>query len=372
MTGRERLLSAIKLQPTDRVPISTYELVGYNSHAFENNTSSYKRLMDTIRAKTDCVCMWDLRSNHTVMQSSFPAQIEWHTKRGDNYTDTHRVLHTPKGELTSAYRVYDDVHTTWMFENWCKSVDDVDKLMSVPFEPLIFDGSDYARIQGEVGDNGIIMNSVGDASNYGLLEFMEFGEGMVWALTETEHFAKVLDEMHRRIMINLENMLKTRTVDLYRICGPEVMTPPYMPPTYFSRFVVPYVKEMTELIHSYGGLVRFHCHGNIAKVLDDILACGTDSMDPCEGPPDGDITLGELKKRTRGQMCLFGNLQLKLLEQATPAEVRETVIRCMEDAKEGGGYVIMPTAAPINVPLSPQTEENYHVFIETALEYGKY
>jgi hypothetical protein len=44
----------------------------------------------------------------------------------------------------------------------------------------------------------------------------------------------------------------------------------------------------------------------------------------------------------------------------------------MASAKEGGGYVIMPTAAPFSSPLPKKSEENYLHFIETALEYGKY
>ena len=44
----------------------------------------------------------------------------------------------------------------------------------------------------------------------------------------------------------------------------------------------------------------------------------------------------------------------------------------VDDAKKGGRYVIMPTAAPINVPLSPITERNYGIFIEAALKYGNY
>ena len=32
----------------------------------------------------------------------------------------------------------------------------------------------------------------------------------------------------------------------------------------------------------------------------------------------------------------------------------------------------MPTASPINIPLSSKTEANYKTFIKTALEYGAY
>jgi len=119
-------------------------------------------------------------------------------------------------------------------------------------------------------------------------------------------------------------------------------------------------------------LSRIHCHGKINQVLDDILLCRVDALDPCEAPPDGDITLRELKEKTSGQLCLFGNLQPRLLEHGTAYEVRDAVRQCMEEAKDGGGYVIMPTSAPINTPLSPITEENYLAYIDAALEYSKY
>ena len=44
----------------------------------------------------------------------------------------------------------------------------------------------------------------------------------------------------------------------------------------------------------------------------------------------------------------------------------------MDQAKAGGGFVLMPTAAPINLPLSPNTEANYKEFIDAGLEFGGY
>jgi hypothetical protein len=104
-----------------------------------------------------------------------------------------------------------------------------------------------------------------------------------------------------------------------------------------------------------------------------ILETGCDGLDPCEPPPDGDIALDEVKRRCLEKgVSVWGNIELKLLEQGMPDEVRAEVRRIMSQAKEGGGFVLMPTAAPINLPLSPATETNYRVFIETGLEFGKY
>lgn len=371
MTSRGRILTALAGGEPDRVPVSTYELVGRNSRAFENNDPSYAPLMRVIREKTDCLCMWEPGSNETFLGSAHPVDMETVVERGDGATVTRRVLHTPKGDITSAVKVFDNVHTTWQLEHWCKSPADVDRALSIPYLPPDYDVSDYARAAGEVGEGGVIMDSLADPL-WMAADLMEFGDYTLWALTEPEHFTRTVEVMRGRCLENLRRRLDARTVDLYRICGPEYATPPYLPPEFFDAHVTPHATEMITMIHEAGALARFHCHGKIGQVLDMIARTGADGLDPCEAPPDGDIELAEVKVRVGGRMCLFGNLQLKLLEQGTPDMVARAVRDCMDAAKRGGGYVIMPTAAPINTPLSEKTVENYLCFIETALSLGAY
>ena len=371
MTSRERILKALACETPDHVPISTYELAGYNSRAFENNEPSYARLMDAIREKTDCLCMWNPDGNATFLESAYPVETDIETEEDGATTVTRTTLHTPKGDLTSTRKVIKNVYTTWVTEHWCKDLDDVEKALSVPYEPVTYDASDYDRVTREVGDRGIVMASTADPLVLAA-DLMEFGQFTVWALSETEHFARVVDIMHERYMENLRRMLDVNVADLYRICGPEYATPPYLPPELFDRFVTPYVTEMTDLLHAKGAKVRLHCHGKIACVLDMIAATGADAIDPCEAPPDGDIDLAGVKRRIGGHVCICGNLQLKLLEHASRGEVAQAVRECMAAAKAGGGYIILPTAGPINVPLAKKTEENYLCFIDTALELGTY
>lgn len=355
----------------DRVPVSTYELCARNSHSFENKEPSYAKMMAFIRENTDAIAMWNLTDNARWAFSAFQAEqtVEQYDENG--YHVAHTVLHTPGGDLSHTAKRTDDVMTVWNVEHLCKDTGDIDALLALPFEPVRYSADDYPRILSEVGEGGVIMASLADPICVAM-ELMEFGEATVWALTEPEHFQATLDELHRRSMINLKASLELQPVDLYRICGPEYCTPPYLSPAHFKRFVYPYLCEMVDLIHSYGSKARIHSHGRIGQVLDMILDTGADAIDPCEGPPDGDITLAEVKAKTAGRMCIFGNLQLKLLEHATPREVEAAVRDCMTAAKEGGRYVIMPTSSPINIPLSPVTEENYRVFIETAMEAGGY
>ena len=96
MDSRERLLTAPDGKVPDRVPISTYGVVGCHTKSWENNDLSYVRLMDVIRQKTDCICMWG------------PSQkMDYQTERGDD-------LSIPTYAPTeSAYRLETEVKPRW-------------------------------------------------------------------------------------------------------------------------------------------------------------------------------------------------------------------------------------------------------------------
>jgi uroporphyrinogen-III decarboxylase len=378
-TSRRRLLTALSGGIPDRVPINTYELAGRNSLDWYNRQPSYRSLMDYIRRHTDCITNWNPRTGtdrytceERFLCSDFPVEIETRTEPAGDFQRTTRVCHTPKGDLRSVTQATAAVYTTWQVEHWCKSASDVDKALSVPYQPARYDASDLARVRAELGEHGLVMASIGDPA-YLAADLMSFQDYLLWAFEETDHFAHTVAVIAERVMENLRRQLDCCVLDLYRIVGPEYFTPPYLSPAMFQRFVVPHVAEMVRLIHARGGKVRLHCHGKIGRVLDMILETGCDGLDPCEPPPDGDIELQEVQRRCQARgVSVWGNIELKLLEGGTPEQVRAEVRKIMTQAKEGGGLVLMPTAAPINLPLSPRTEANYKAFIDAGLEFGQY
>lgn len=371
MTSRERLMTVLKGGIPDRVPVSCYELVGYDSHCYCNNEPSYSSLMDYIRSKTDCVALWRSANNSNIACTAYKPETEIiRTELPDGYSQK-TVIKAGGKSLQKETRKIKGIYTTWTTQHLCKDSSDIEAVMSMPFVPYDFGNDDAERVRGELGDNGILMPSIYDPA-YLAMSMMEFGESLVWVMTETDYFSDVVKELHKRNMINLERMLQTTPGDIYRICGPEYMCPPYMPPEYFERFMLPYLTEMTDLIHRYGRMVRIHSHGKIGKVAEMIAETGCDGTDPCEERPDGDIGLAELKTKIGDRVTLFGSMQLKLLENGTREEVIAETKRMMREGKPGGRFVIMPTASPINVPLAPHTEDNYRAFIDTALSLADY
>ena len=394
-TSRRRLLTALGGGTPDRVPVNTYEMAGRDSRCWYNNQPSYRGLMEFIRAHTDCITNWNPRPptdrytcEERFLCSDFPVEIENHTETAGQFERTTRICHTPKGDLRSRRQVATGVYTTWQAEHWCKNTADVDKALSVPYEPARYDASDLPRVRAELsvsaslrrdraegeggGEHGLVMATIGDPA-YLAADLMSFQDYLMWAFAETDHFARTVEIVAERVMENLRRQLDCCVLDFYRIVGPEYFTPPYLPPEMFRRFVLPHVTEMVRLIHVHGSKARLHCHGKIRHVLDMILETGCDGIDPCEPPPDGDIELDEVKRRCQAcGVSVWGNIELKLLEQGTPEQVQAEVRRIMDQAKAGGGFVLTSTASPINVPLAPQTEENYRVLIETGLKSGRY
>ena len=117
---------------------------------------------------------------------------------------------------------------------------------------------------------------------------------------------------------------------------------------------------------------RIHSHGNIAKVIDQLVMTDAQALDPLEPPPDGDIELAQVKILYGEKLCLFGDIELRELEFSNRERIDFLVKTAMNAGKEGGGFVLMPASAPINVPLSQRTEENYMQMLESAHKYGTY
>lgn len=368
MNSRERLLRCIKGEPIDRVPISTYELCGYNYHSWENHETSYKQLMDLIREKTDCMLMVDAGQYNPAYEGIVKGES---TKEG-NKTTSKSWIHTPKGVLTRTYQFIDNVHTSWCTEHLLKTLDDIETYLSIDSEHVVVDFNPVINAQKELGENGIVLVTLGDPICQAA-DLFSMEDFLVYAMTDTDTIKDFLDELHRRGMKSLKQMLTHNVKDvMFRICGPEYGTPPYLPPYLFEELVTPYLQDMCKVIKEAGGIPRIHSHGKVRHALEQFALTDAMCIDPLEPIPDGDISLKEVKEKYGDRFCLMGNIELKELEHSTTSRIDALVKEAMDAAKEGGRFILMPTAAPIDVPLRDKTLENYIKFIESGLKYGRY
>ena len=367
MTSRERLLAVLSGQLPDRVPISCYELNPFMPDSWEGSQPSFAPLLNAIGEHTDCLYMLGLPQRDAYLEQH--TQVEQWREGGSLFTRTR--LQTPRGELGALTRQDEGVNTVWCLEHLLETREDMEKYLSIPFDPLPCDPAPIAVARERVGDHGIVMMDGGDAAGTvaGRFPFAAFTE---YAFTERGLFTKLVEQQQELLLWHYRDQLSKGAGPLYRLCGAEYFTPPYLPPSLFEAYVYRYLAPIIDLMHGYGVKVRVHSHGRVGKVLPMIVDMGADALDPIEPPPDGDIELAELKRLYGGRLCLFGNIELRDLEYASPERMRSIVRETLRAGMPGGGFVLMPSASPIQAPLASATLTNYRIMIETALEEGQY
>lgn len=373
MTNRERLLNNLNGRPVDRPAVSFYELNGY-SHNPDNpgeyyiyNHPSWRGLLELAKNATDKIVLNSPR--YINPDNGGKSAYSSVTSRSDGFTETVYKIDTPKGELTGKDIRYTDVDTVWHVEHYIKNIGDIEKYLSLPetVETGELDVSRVLKADEDLGDSGISAIDLSDAIGL-VAPLFSMEDFTVFALTENKLMRELLDRAQKKVVKHVKNITERLPGRLYRICGPEYASPPYLPPRLFHEYVTAYDTEIVKLIQKSGGYARIHSHGNLSKIIGDIMTMGPDALDPVEPPPQGDVTLSEIKEKYGKDLVLFGNIELSEIETMETEAFTERVKRALFEGMsgEGRGFVLMPTAAPIGRVLSDRTYRHYEIMANLA------
>ena len=144
-------------------------------------------------------------------------------------------------------------------------------------------------------------------------------------------------------------------------------TAPIMSPKLFREFILPYLKEMVDLAKRKGVPFIKHTDGNIWSILDMMVDAGIDALDPIE--PIAGMDIGKVKELYGDRIALIGNIDCtEVLTHGTLDEVESAVKETIAKAGVGGGY-ILASSNSIHPAVNPN---NYRKMVESAREFGKY
>jgi uroporphyrinogen decarboxylase len=193
-------------------------------------------------------------------------------------------------------------------------------------------------------------------------------EGMSLALADEPDLVPLMFEKVGKFQFRVfENMLRYDCVGaVWHADDIAFSTALLVSPGILRKHLFPWYKKMNRITHEKGRLAVFHSDGALQQVLDDIVACGFDGLNPIE-PKAMDIN--EVKKRYGSKISLLGNIDLiYTLTRGTPEEVRAEVRQRIHDLAPGGGYAVASAnSIPEYVPLA-----NFNAMREATFEYGKY
>ena len=369
MTSRERLWAVLNHRMPDRVPIwMLYPRDYLPYYADVHHLPSYSPVIAQVWNKTDWL---DRRSLPAPLFFTAAAQEEVNTKNIAEWAINRSTLHTPLGDLISETRQDKTSASSSITEYWCKNLDDLDKVLSIPYEPVEPDLSEFHHAASRLGDSGLMMVDppmpVGVA--YHLLGPENFA---IYSFTALDTLAKFTRIMFERQYPFLKKALEAGAGPVFFTVDTEFVAPPLCHPAVFDALITPFHAPLFELIHCYGGKVIVHHHGRINALLEKLADLGADGIHPIEEPPIGDCPLSEAKRRVGERVCLIGSVQYDDFERLTPEEMELLVRRQIDDAAGSGGMILAPTAGPYATTLTARQQGNIIRFIQAGLKHGAY
>jgi hypothetical protein len=288
-------------------------------------------------------------------------------KIDENTLQRHFTLLTPRGRLFYVEEYKRNVTTSWIKKPLVQDLSDIEKIMSVPFEPTFPNLSSFFAVKDSLGEKGIISCFV-STPLVCVSHLFPFEKFLLFVATERKTIEKLIDTIFERIYVQLEYLLQNGIGPIVEFGGSEQATPPMMSPQLFDDFVVKYDGRLIELVHRYGQYVRVHCHGKVKDSLRKFMDMGADMLNPLEAPPSGDIEIDEAKKVVDNKLVLEGNIQYKDLEFSAPEVIDEMVKKAIFQSRNQR-FILEPTEFPLN-PLSEMQRDNYIQFMKSGLKYG--
>lgn len=268
-------------------------------------------------------------------------QIE--TLRDSDITVT--IYHSPVGDFKRVTKR--TAATSACIEFPCKSPEDVERLISVPYIPPTEEQirqavQNFIAEKDWLGEEGVVLYGIGDAICFPAEWLSPMDFCLLWA-DAPDLMTEMVRIANERLLPFVDQLCRLG-VDAFRIVGGEYASEQLGPKAYEELVVKP-DKELVSLIHSHGALAYFHNHGPIMRYLPMILQIGVDALDPLEAPPWGDCDIAEAKRLLKGKVCLVGNLDdMEVLDKLSTEEIVKRGLKLVELAGPDG-FVLSGTAS---------------------------
>jgi len=214
------------------------------------------------------------------------------------------------------------------------------------------------------GDDILIGSIVGGTtwSIEGMTDWMQFSEDLI------EHPDRIhsgAEERTRRACATFDALAEAGADFIHVVNDIAFNGGPFISPAQFGEFVTPYLARQVRHIREAGAIPFVHTDGNIMPVLDDYLSLGAacfQSVDPMAG-----MDIREVKRRCHGRMALMGNVQCSLLQDGPKEAIRASALYCLEHGSPGGGYVFGTS----NTIFPGMPLENYEYMLDVFHEFNR-
>jgi hypothetical protein len=358
MTPRERLLTTIRGGRSDRVPMVLEHFHCADPADFRDPLQ--REIAERVWDQIHCAVGVPTGLNRYLAVGVDNVREVSRTQRDGNVEIVSEIV-TPKGTLTDVVSTNSLTETPWTVKHPVESLADIEAIRSCPWDvPSPAAPPDMSNLPDCFAERGItwLMISSPMVCVAAMMPREMFLELCVTDLPLLTELTAIACERSLAVM---EVTLADENVDYLWMGGCEWVTPPLAAPAVYEQLVQPFEKAIIDRAHAAGAIAHVHCHGNIRSTLERVIERGGDFLEPCEPPPDGDMTFAEMKSVAAGRITLGGNVEGRVLDME---DVDTVEVACRASFEGGKDRMVFQTSAGPYSRVTPRQLENYHRLID--------
>ena len=382
MTGKERILTAMRLKEADHVPVSpdisvmvpdrldgrpVYEihLDGRDHYGWTSATHAEAYINAVKYFDMDGFYMYGgIKEIRPEGAPEFEEEI-LDVKEGKLVK---RICHTELGDMTEE-EIYFADEPSWRNHKPIKDLENDFKKMKLY---MGVDGWKYEKKfedYDKIGDLGVYLGMIPLFQDW-WFHHREGGFEQCFTdfMLESQFMDEVYDFWLHWAIENVRAMVNAKA-DVIMLGGSSASLS-VSSPTIFRRFELPFIQKATEICRKGDVISHLHVCGRSLQLVEIVAEeSELDSMEPLEEPPSGNVDLFDLKKKFGNRLCIKGNLNTTdFMLNATPDQVEEKCKRAIDAAGDGGGFILSTgDQCGRDTP-----DENLFKMVEVAKSYGKY
>ena len=390
MTSKERMITAIKGEEPDRVPLYCW-VFGLTAPDYLRWREEGREFLHWYTMRLEHIHTlpepWDLSQDFKrverwlslglddVLDVSVPWSVhpdvqirDWQEPPSERepYTLLCREYSTPAGALRHVVRkteegqgpgwvvqppfpqLFEDFNIPRGVEHAVSGPEDIPKLKYLLGDPTSEQLAEFrermTQIKKFADEKGVMVQGWSAFGMDGIIWLCGVERAVMWAMEDPESFGELVDLMYDFDRRRTEVLLDTGGADMVVQRGWYSSTD-FWSPALFRRFVLPHLKELVKMVHEAGLLFAYVMTTGIMAMLEDLCEAGIDLLyfvDPVQDRVD----LKELKEKIKGRFAVAGGVNSSItLGKGSPGKIREAVHAAVWALAPGGGFILSPVDA---------------------------
>ena len=292
MTGKERILAALRRQPVDRIPwvplIVPYTINGFPKDTPHRVAEAQRAVGCDIwtQAVVDRIGLWMPKSKSKINKILYFVD-------GDVVSG----YETPLGTITERQRSGVGGSLNAPVEYLLKTVQDLRIYRYVLENSFLFiaDYTDHYEWEDKiVGDDGVITDvSIGMTPHQMFINMYAGVEHTYdMQVEDPELFDEVMELMHQQYLLQIKETVKRSKADVF--ISSENTSWTTLSPKVYEKYCARQLSEYADIIHEYGKLHVIHMCGKLSYMTEQISKCRFDAVADLAPKPTGDMEIWEV------------------------------------------------------------------------------